>query len=176
MNVQAGYTLIRADNNSDGWFSVPPTGNIADDWGPGPADSPYRVNIVATGTQLRNLTTVLTWLANAGQVYTETTGADDNGDGIVNDRRSGVGLRSLRGDGQFTMNARLAYAFILGGAGPGRAGVQPRYRLNLFTNVTNVSNRANFGGYSGIISSGFYRRPTFVQNPRRVEVGMNMTF
>jgi hypothetical protein len=172
MNVQAGYNLIRVDNNSDGWFSVPPTGNIEDDWGPGPADSPYRVNIVATGTQLKNLTTVLTWLANAGQVYTETTGFDDNGDGIVNDRRPGVGLRSLRGDGQFTMNARLTYAIGLAGGG----GAQPRYRLNLFTNVTNVTNHNNYGGYSGVITSEFYRRPTFVQNPRRAEVGFNITF
>jgi hypothetical protein len=161
------------DNNGDGWFSVPPTGNIEDDWGPGPADSPYRFNIVATGSQLRNLTTVLTWVASAGQPYTETTGFDDNGDGIVNDRRPGVGLRSLRGDRQFTMNARLTYAFVLGGVG---AGGPARYRLNLFANVTNVTNRPNYGGYSGVITSDFYRRPTFVQNPRRAEVGMNLTF
>jgi hypothetical protein len=173
MNVQAGYSLIRVDNNGDGWFSVPPTGNIDDDWGPGPADSPYRFNIVATGTQLRNLTTVLSWIASAGQTYTETTGFDDNGDGIVNDRPAGVGLRSLRGDAQFTMNARLTYAFVLGGAG---AGGPARYRLNLFANVTNVTNRRNYGGYSGVITSDFYRRPTFVQNPRRAEVGMNLTF
>ena len=100
-NIQAGYTLVRVDNNGDGWFSVPPTGDVKDDWGPGPADAPYRFNIVATGTQLRNLTTVLTWLGNSGPVYTETTGFDDNGDGIVNDRRPGVGLRSLRGDPRF---------------------------------------------------------------------------
>ena len=173
MNVQAGYTMTRADNNSDGWFSVPPTGNVEDDWGPGPGDSPYRFNIVANGTQLRNLTTVLTWVANAGPVYTETTGFDDNRDGIVNDRRPGVGLRSLRGDRQFTMNARLTYAFIFGGSTP---GVPPRYRLNVFTNVTNVTDRSNFAGYSGVITSDFYRRPTFVQNPRRAEVGMNVTF
>jgi hypothetical protein len=173
MNVQAGYSLIRVDNNSDGWFSVPPTGNVEDDWGRGPADSPYRFNIVATGTQLRNLTTVLTWIANAGPLYTETTGFDNNGDGIVNDRRPGVGLRTLRGDGQFTMNARLTYAVVFGGGVP---GAQARNRLNLFTNVTNVTNRRNFGGYSGVIPSDFYRRPTFVQNPRRAEVGMNFTF
>ena len=173
MNFQAGYSLIRVDNNGDGWFSVPPTGNIEDDWGPGPADSPYRFNIVATGSQLRNLTTVLTWVASAGQPYTETTGFDDNADGIVNDRRPGVGLRSLRGDRQFSMNARLTYAFILGGVGPGGPA---RYRLNLFANVTNVTNRPNYGGYSGVITSDFYRRPTFVQNPRRAEVGMNLTF
>jgi hypothetical protein len=122
---------------------------------------------------LRNLTSVLTWNATAGQVYTETTGFDDNGDGIVNDRRPGVGLRSLRGAGQFTMNARLTYAFVLrAGAG----GAQPRYRLNLFTNVTNVTNHRNYGGYSGVIPSRFYQQPTYVQNPRRAEVGMNITF
>jgi hypothetical protein len=176
MNIQAGYSWIRPDNNSDGWFSVPPTGNIEDDWGPGPADQPYRINIVATGTQLRNLTTVLTWIANAGQVYNETTGRDDNGDGIVNDRLPGVGLRSLRGTGQFTMNARLTYAIPLGGAAPGAPAAQARYRLNLFANVQNVANRRNYGGYSGVITSDFYLRPTFVQNPRRAEVGMNLNF
>jgi len=176
MNIQAGYSWIRPDNNSDGWFSVPPTGNIEDDWGPGPADQPYRINIVATGTQLRNLTTVLTWIANAGQVYNETTGRDDNGDGIVNDRLPGVGLRSLRGTGQFTMNARLTYAIPLGGAAPGAPAAQARYRLNLFANVQNVANRRNYGGYSGVITSDFCGRPTFVQNPRRAEVGMNFNF
>jgi hypothetical protein len=176
MTFQAGYTLTRADNNSDGWFAVPPSGDVENDWGSGPADTPYRFNIVANGTQLRNLTTVFTFIANAGQVYTETTGLDDNGDGIVNDRRPGVGLRSLRGDPQFTMNARLAYAFILGGGPAGVPGAQPRYRLNLFTNVTNVTNHRNYGGYSGVILSDFYRRPTFVQNPRRAEVGLNLSF
>jgi hypothetical protein len=173
MNVQAGYTWIRADNNSDGWFSVPPSGNIEDDWGPGPADSPYRFNVVATGTQLRNLTTVLTFVANSGQVYTETTGADDNGDGIVNDRRPGVGLRSLRGDAQFTMNARLTYTLFGGGPGGPAASVR---RLSLFSNITNVTDNRNYGGYSGVITSDFYLRPTFVQNPRRAEVGLNFAF
>ena len=123
---------------------------------------------------MRNLTTVLTWIANSGQVYNETTGQDDNGDGIVNDRLPGVGLRSLRGEGQFQMNARLSYAFVLGGAAA--PGAQPRYRLNVFTNITNLSNHRNYAGYSGVIPSPFYRVPTMVINPRRVDVGMNLTF
>jgi hypothetical protein len=176
MTFQAGYTFVKPKNNSDGWFAVPPTGNPEDDWGPGPADSPYRINIVANGTQVKNLTTVLTFLANAGQVYTQTTGFDDNRDGIVNDRLPGVGLRSLRGDAQFTMNLRVAYAFGLGGAATGVPGTQARYRLNLFTNITNVTNHRNYSGYSGVLTSEFYGRPTFVQNPRRAEVGLNLSF
>jgi hypothetical protein len=175
MNVQAGYTMIHVQNNSAGPFVPPPTGNIDDDWGPGPQDAPYRFNIVATGTQLRNLTTVLTWLANSGQVYNETTGFDDNGDGIVNDRRPGVGLRSLRGDGQFQMNARISYAFVLGGQ-PSAPGAQARYRLNVFANINNVTNHRNYANYSGVMRSQFYQTPTVVINPRRADIGMNLTF
>ncbi len=87
MNIQAGYTFVHARSNSSDAFTPPPTGNLEDEWGPTPQDAPYRINVVATGNQLRNLTTVLTWNANSGSVYTETTGFDDNGDGIVNDRR-----------------------------------------------------------------------------------------
>lgn len=176
LNIQAGYTFIGAQNNSNGPFVPPPTGAIADDWGPGPADAPYRFNVVATGTQLRNLTTVFTFIANAGQPYTETTGLDDNEDGIINDRRPGVGLRSLRGDGQFNLNMRLSYAFVLGGGQAGLPGQQPRYRVNLFTNITNLTNYRNYGGYSGVLTSPFYRQPTFAQNSRRVDVGMNVAF
>ena len=95
-------------------------------------------------------------------------------DGILNDRRPGVGLRSLRGDGQFQMNARLSYAFVLGG--PAAAGTQPRYRLNVFTNINNLTNHRNYAGYSGVMTSPFYKTPTVVNNPRRVDVGMNLTF
>jgi hypothetical protein len=174
MNVQAGYTMIHVQNNSAGPFTPPPSGNIDDDWGPGPQDAPYRFNIVATGTQVRNLTTVLTWLAFSGQVYNETTGLDDNGDGILNDRRPGVGLRSLRGAGQFQMNARISYAFVLGGqAAP---GAQARYRLNVFANINNLTNYRNYGNYSGVMTSPFYRTATIVNNPRRADIGMNLTF
>jgi len=176
MNIQAGYTLVHAMNNTGGPFVPPPTGNIEDDWGPGPADAPYRFNVVATGTQLRNFTTVLTWNANSGGVYSETTGFDDNGDGIVNDRPPGVGLRSLRGEGQQTLNARFTYTFVLGTGTPGAAPGQARYRLNLFTNINNLTDHHNYTGYSGVITSPFYGQPTSVNNMRRVDVGMNMTF
>jgi hypothetical protein len=176
VNIQAGYTFVGVQSNVNGPFVPPPTGTLDDEWGPGPADSPYRFNVVATGTQVRNLTTVLTFVANAGQPYTETTGFDDNEDGIINDRRPGVGLRSLRGSGQFNMNMRVSYAFALGGVQAGSPGPQPRYRLNLFANVTNLTNHRNYGGYSGVITSPFYRQATFAQSPRRVDVGMNLTF
>jgi hypothetical protein len=175
MSANASYSLIHARNNSGGPWTVPPTGNIADDWGPGPADSPYRVQILLTSTQIRNMTANLTYLTYAGFPYTWTTGHDDNQDGFLNDRPAGVGLRTLRGDGQQTLNVRLAYNFNLSAPGPGPAQAA-RYRLQLFINVMNLLNHQNLGGYSGVETSPFFRQPTFASNLRKVDAGLSVTF
>jgi hypothetical protein len=177
LNVNAGYSLIRARNNSDGPWAVSPSGNIEDDWGPGPADQPYRIQILMTSNQVRNLTANLTYLANAGQPYTLTTGRDDNSDGFVNDRPAGVGLRSLRMAGQSTFNARVQYALQIGAApAPPVPGQTGRYRFNLFVNIQNLTNHQNLGGYSGVRTSPFFMQPTLAANPRRVDLGMGVNF
>jgi carboxypeptidase family protein len=174
VSMNAGYSWLRARNNSNGFFSVPPTGNVEDDWGPGPADSPYRVQFLLTSTQVKNFTANVNWNANSGGVYTLTTGFDDNGDGLINDRPAGVGLRTLRMAGQFNMNARFMYTFMLGGGAQG--GGPARYRLNAFVNIQNLTNYQNLGGYSGVMTSPFFMQPTFSFNPRSVNMGVSMNF
>jgi hypothetical protein len=172
LNVNVGYTFVRARGNTDGNWAVPQTGNIDDDWGPAFGDQPYRVQVLVTSTQVRNVTASLTVLANSGPLYTLLTGFDDNGDGFVTDRPAGVGLRSLRGAGQATASARVQYALPIGAASGGPA----RYRMNVFVNVQNVTNRQNLGGYSGVMTSPFFMQPTLASNPRRVDIGLGMTF
>jgi hypothetical protein len=176
LTINTSYSYVHALNNSGGPWTVPPTGNVEDDWGPGPADSPYRVQIMVTSSQLRNLQVTTTYLTFAGFPYNWTTGFDDNRDGFLNDRPSGVGLRSLRGDGQAQLNLRCAYTFNIGrsaAAEPGQAG---RYRVQLFGTVTNLTNRQNLGGYSGVQTSPFFRQPTFATNLRKVDVGLSVNF
>ncbi len=106
-----------------------------------------------------------------------TTGRDDNGDGFVNDRPAGVGLRSLRGAGATVLNARVQYAFQVGTAvAPAAPGQTGRYRLNLFLNIQNLTNHQNLGGYSGVMTSPFFMRPTLAANPRRVDLGLGVNF
>jgi len=175
LNLNIGYSVIRAQNNSDGSWAVPPTGNIADDWGPGSGDQPYRLQILLTSNQIRNVTANLTYSANSGQVYNQTTGRDDNGDGFLNDRPDGIGLRSLRGAAQATLSARVQYAFQVRSAGV-PASAPARYRMNLFVNMQNLTNHQNLGGYSGVMTSPFFMQPTFAVNPRRVDIGMSVNF
>lgn len=175
LSVNVSYNLVRARNNSEGQWAVPQTGNIDDDWGPGPADQPYRLQVLLTSTQIRGVTANVTLLASSGQVYTQTTGFDDNRDGFVTDRPAGVGLRSLRGAGQLTLNTRVQYAFRRAPAG-GAPGGPGRYAMNVFVNVQNLTNHQNLGGYSGVMTSPFFMQPTFAVNPRRVDLGMSMNF
>ena len=175
IQATAGYTMIHARNNSDGPFSPPPSGTPATEWGPGGQDAPYRFNVILTATQFRNFTQAITWIANSGYPYTLTTGFDDNHDGIVNDRPPGVGLHSLRTPGQSTINARFTYAWILRDT-PNVPNAQPRYRINLFASVNNLTNHANPIGFSGVLTSPFFEQATAVMNPRKVDVGMNVSF
>ena len=176
LNLNASYSFIGAQNNSGGPFVVPPTGNVEDDWGPGPADSPYRVQILLTSTQIRDLQISATYLAFAGFPYNWTTGRDDNRDGFLNDRPFGVGLRTLRGDGQQNLNLRVGYTFNVGGGETSLPGQAPRYRVQLFTSATNLLNHQNLVGYSGVETSSFFRTATAATNLRRVDVGLSMNF
>jgi len=59
---------------------------------------------------------------------------------------------------------------------PGTPQAQIRYRMVLFANVNNLTNHANYSGFSGVMTSPFFRKATAVNNPRRIDVGMNVNF
>ena len=66
-----------------------------------------------------------------------------------------------------------------GGGMPGGMGSGPqnkRYRVEFYGSVQNLTNRANYIGYSGVMTSPFFGVPTNVLNPRKVEVGARFGF
>ena len=173
--ANGGYSFIHARRNAIGPFDVPASGSLDTEWGNGPADNPYRVNISVTSTQIRNLALVTLINAADGYVYMWTTGFDNNGDGLLNDRPAGVGIWSLRAPSQWTLSGRATYNVPIG-TSPSGAGAPQRYRLSLFVAVNNVTNHANLAGFSGTSTSPFFLTATSVQNPRKVDIGMNIGF
>jgi hypothetical protein len=169
------YQWIRARRNTTFGFDPPPTGSLDDEWGRGPGDLPYWVSVNVNSTQLRNLNVGLTWQTNDGYPFMYTTGKDDNGDGFINDRPTGEGVWSLRGTPQSTVSSRIAYT-LTPGVAPGTPQGSIRYRVVLFANVNNLTNRANYSGFSGARTSPFFKQPRSVNNPRRIDFGMNVNF
>jgi hypothetical protein len=190
-SVRLNYRIAKADNNTDGAFNVPSSGTLATEWGPTNGDIRHRVQATFNSTALRNFNANVGVNATSGSPYTFTTGLDDNRDLIFNDRPAGGGRNSLRTPWQVSWGSNLSYSVGVGAPPPashqegsrggerGDRGAPPtnaRYRLTFTLSVINLTNRTNFGGYSGVRTSPFFMRPTSAANPRRVELGMGLRF
>lgn len=186
------YTLATLRNNTDGAFSIAPLGDQQFEWGPANNDIRHRMNVAVNNQIVRNLTVGVNINATTGVPYTIRTGRDDNGDLIFNDRPQGVTRNTERAAAQLTLNMNVGYSWAFGKplGGPagiavfvngGNANVQSieqgsRYRIQFFVQAQNLTNRANYAGYSGTMTSPFFRQATAVTGTRKVESGINFSF
>ncbi|HEX3646087.1 MAG TPA: hypothetical protein VHT95_10795 [Vicinamibacterales bacterium] len=157
----------------------------------------HRAGVFFGAGWLRNFNANLNVSYSSGLPYTIRTGLDDNGDQIFNDRPAGVPRNSLRGAAAFNLGGFFVYnipigqkklgpmppgIFIMGSPG-GNFNVQtlaadslPRFRIGIIVNAQNLTNHANYVGYSGTLTSPFFGQPTAVQGMRKIDVGINFNF
>jgi hypothetical protein len=195
MGLFGSYTLNHSENNTDGAFSTPASGDLAQEWGPSAGSAVHRANGSFSFNQLRNLNLSFNVNASSGTPYSITSGRDDNGDLIFNDRPAGVTRNSARGAGQWSSSAYISYNFTFGprlnnlpqgimiNGGPGGYTVSTvappsvgRYRVSLTCSIQNVTNHTNFSGYVGNQLSSLFGKPQSAFGQRRVDVGMNLGF
>jgi len=187
------YSWATLRNDTDGPFAIPATGALDAEWGPAAADLRHRANVTFNNQIIRNVLVSLNVNGSTGPAYTLLTGRDDNGDGVFNDRPAGIGRNTLRASGQQTVNLYAAYQFAFGRMAPlppgigifgggGAAQVRTfdqgtaRYPVQLFVQAQNLTNRANYLGYSGTAISPFFGRPTTVSGMRKIDIGLSMNF
>lgn len=196
-SINVNYVTAKVRNNYDGAFSAPATGGIANEWGPAFGDIRRRVNLSINSSALKNLNVGVSLSASSGSPYNITTGLDDNGDLIFNDRPLGYERNAGRGTGQWNMNANLSYNLMFGTNTSGRAGapgimissmgggpmtvssVAPppgRYRASIFISAFNVTNHANPVGWVGNMSARNFGGYTAVSGVRQVNIGINFGF
>lgn len=195
MSIFANVFLGRSLNNTDGAFSMPATGRIEDDWGPANFDTRRRFNVSWSSQQLRNFNFNLNLNAAGAPPYTIRTGFDTNGDLAFTDRPEGVGRNSARGSGMWTLNGNFSYSRTFGKpveraggvslradaggitASQGASSNVGRYRFGINVNMQNLTNHANYAGYSGVLSNpDRFGRPTTVLGTRKVDIGLNFSF
>jgi hypothetical protein len=187
------YTWMNVKNNSDGPFATPATGTLDAEWGSAPFHVPHRFNITVNQQIVRNLLAQVNFNTASGNPYTIRTGFDENGDLIYNDRPDGIGRNTERGEQQWNLNMAAAYTILFGrqttlppgigvvggGGGPQVVTVNnsgQRFRIQFVVQVQNVTNNANYTGYSGVLTSPFFGQPTAVQGTRKVDIGVQLQF
>ena len=210
-----GYQYANNRNFSDSPLALPADStNPNSDWGPSSVDIRHRVFFMFNTPLLYGVRASLQGQYSSAPPYTITTGVDDNGDTVFNDRPAGVARNSARGASQWNVNLRLNRSINLGGVlgidGPMMLGGPPpppppsnmqqgpgigagsgsggpvqmvtmdgnasRYRLDLYLQVFNLFNTANYNAFVGNQLSPYYGQPTSAAPPRRLEIGAAVSF
>jgi hypothetical protein len=193
--LRFNYRHRRAYNNTDGAFSVSPSGSLDDQWGPAGGDTRHRLRASVSTQAYRNLNAQVNWDANSGAPYTITTGVDENFDSIFNDRPFNVPRNSVRLPWRSTMSANVSYMIPIGraagpeggrpgaggggrgGPGGGRGpGGGSRKGITLNVSMQNFTNRDNYSGFSGVMTSQYFLQATSVSNPRQVDISVRFNF
>jgi hypothetical protein len=198
LSLNLGYTLGQARNDVEGAFSVPSTGTLDTEWAPSSFDVRHRVFVWMQSSAIRNLSAMVYFQGSTGSPYTVLTGRDENGDLMFNDRPAGVGRNTERAAGQWNSSGNFTYTIGFGKKSLPRTGgidiatiaraagvsvpsmpapaPQPRYRLSLGLSVQNLTNHANYIGYSGVMTSPFFKKPTMVQGVRTFNLSASLSF
>ena len=110
------YQWLNARSFADSPLSLPADSHNPDgDWGPSSTDIRHRVFLMFNSPVGLGVRAGLQAQYLSAPPYTITTGLDDNGDTVFNDRPAGVGRNGSRGADQWTASLRVNRSFNLGG-------------------------------------------------------------
>ena len=178
------YRLAKSVSDANGYFGLPSDNyNLRLDRSV--LNDDQRHNIYATfGWALpKGLRFSTVFYTNSSLPYTITTGKDDNGDTIFNDRPNGILRNSERGIWQKQFDASLGWQVSL----EKNKGDLPRLSdpnaqiikgKTLILDITseNIFNQTNFQTFVGVQTSPFFHQPISAANPRRVKISLKFSF
>jgi hypothetical protein len=191
-----GYMYTDARDDGD-FSSVPSTAaGLRGEWGAAADDVRHRVFGFARARLLKGVSLSGMLRIESGSPYEVTTGFDDNGDSIVNDRPQGLARSAGRGATRVNLDLRLSWSR---GFGPPRSPSGPtthvvrigdgegppdlpgpeanrRFQLSLYAQAFNATNHTNTRAYSGVLTSPFYGQALAAEPGRRIELGMSVSF
>lgn len=168
----AQYSLSRSEDDTTGPFELPANAyDLRPEWGRSDYDQRHRINTVAM-FDLRNGFRFGTVLALAsGSPYNITTGRDDNGDAIINDRPAGTARNTANGPGLARVDLRFSKLF----RSPrflDRSRKSTSRNVELSIDAFNLLNRTNFASYVGVMTSPFFGRANSALAPRTVQLSI----
>jgi len=175
------YTYSRSYNdtpgsNTGGALSLtPPTNsfNPGLEWGRADFDRRHRFSVAGVYELPKEFEVGFVLDALSGLPYEITTGFDDNGDGIANDRPVGVLRNSGKQPKFFQLDMRLAKLWET--KRPVDQQEDPA-EFELFLDVFNVFNTINYSDIVGVQSSPRFGLPSLAEKGRQLQAGFSYSF
>ena len=176
LKTYAQYVFSHTTNDTSGTFSLPANNyDLRAERGPADFDWRHRLNLMGVVAFPRSVQTGLVLSVVSGSPFNVTSGFDDNGDTVVNDRPPGVTRNTLRGPRTIQLDLRLAKTFNVARLW-GVEQSQRRDSLDLTVDVFNALNRTNVTGIVGVLSSPFFGRANSAAPARIVQFSVRYRF
>ena len=172
----AKYTLSRTTDDASSAFSLPANNyDLSGELGRADFDRRHRFSLMSVREWHDGAWRVAPVLVvTSGAPFNITTGFDDNGDTVANDRPLGVGRNTGRGPGFVQLDVRVARVLRIGSAVNSREP-QPQ-TLELSLDVFNVTDHSNYESFVGISSSPLFGRPNTAKQARTVQLSAKYRF
>ena len=138
------------------------------------SDQPHKLNISFNFNVLKTFTVSPSIRIESGYPYTITTGRDDNGDTVFNDRPFGLARNTERGEWLKQTDLRISWKMPLKYLRIVEESNKKSLGLNI--NVRNLFNTTNLTNYVGIQTSPFFRQPTSARDARSLHLGFSYRF
>jgi hypothetical protein len=171
---QVQYTLSKTYNNTQSITYFPANSyDPAADWARSDNDRRHKFDLLGS-SHFASLFTVGAALSlYSGKPVDVTTGADNNGDGVVNDRPAGFARNTLHGPGLINLDLNLAHDFTFSPKSDKQKDVPT---LTVSINSFNILNHPNYVTYVGVLTSPFFGRPVAANPPRRTQLNLEFKF
>jgi len=167
---QVQYTLSRTNNNTSGITYFPANSyDPTADWGRSDNDRLHKFDLLASTQPTRFFNLGVAFSLYSGKPVNITTGADNNGDGILNDRTAGIPRNSMAGPGTIELDLNLSHDFPL-------SKKKEAKTISVSLNAFNVLNHPNYVTFIGTQSSPFFGQPVAAQPPRRMQLDVQFKF
>ena len=178
LKFKAQYTLSRSDDNTDGPLVLPADShNLGPEWGRSSFDMRHRLVLAGTADLPAAFRLGLMVVGNSGMPFNITTGSDDNGDGVANDRPPGVTRNTGQGPGFMQTDLRLSKLFTFF-KGPLNADgdVGGFRKMEVSFDVFNLFNHTNLTNIIGQVSSPRFGEAASALPARTLQLSVRFNF
>jgi Carboxypeptidase regulatory-like domain len=168
---QVQYTLSKNYNNTSGITYFPAYSYDPNaDWARSDSDRRHKFDLLASTEPTKFFTLGVALSLYSDKPVNVTTGADNNNDGIINDRPPGFTRNSMHGPGLIDLDLNLSHDFPLS-----KAKKEAKV-VSISLNSFNVLNHTNDVTYVGVITSPFFGHAVAALPPRRTQLGLQFKF
>ncbi|MFV0388221.1 MAG: hypothetical protein ACK5NT_05650 [Pyrinomonadaceae bacterium] len=185
VSTNARYLLAKSTDDYDGAFSLPADNyNLQAEKGASDNDRRHIITGSFNYAPYNFIQITPNFTITSPLPYTITTGLDNNGDTVYNDRPFGVARNSARGAWSRTANLTTTWTIpflkrpqpkIDGKAIEGSEslpGILKYHNLMLTVSINNIFNNVNYRGYIGNQLSPLYGKPTNASSARSINFSL----